>query len=100
LPGHRHFAWTRAGPIRLLGGLMQQPETKRVTPASLVVDAILVIVFFVYMYSVVSTHVPSRDHRMILFWGLACASCLTAVFWLALQMFRVVARAQREASKG
>jgi hypothetical protein len=37
---------------------------------------------------------------MILIWGLACSSCLTAVFWLALQMFRVVAKAAREAPKG
>ncbi len=79
---------------------MAQPETKLTTPLSLVVDAILVIAFFAYMYSVVSTHVPSRDHKMILLWGLACASCLTGVFWLALQMLRVVAKGQREASKG
>jgi hypothetical protein len=79
---------------------MQEPQTKMVTPASLAVDAVLVAVFFIYMYSVVSTHVPSKDHRMILFWGLTCASCLAAVFWLALQMFRVVARAQREGPKG
>jgi hypothetical protein len=75
---------------------MQQPERKLVTPASLAVDAVLVIIFFVYMYSVVSTHVPSKDHRMIVIWGGACAACLTCVFWLALQMFRVVAKAQRE----
>ena len=79
---------------------MQQPEKKLVTPLSLAVDAVLVIVFFIYMYTVVSTHVPSKDHRMILFWGAAGSSCLTVVFWLALQMFRVVAHAQRQASRG
>jgi hypothetical protein len=77
---------------------MQQPENKLVTPASLVVDAILVIVFFVYMYSVLSTHVPSKDHRMILIWGAAGSACLTCLFWLALQMLRVIVRAQREGS--
>jgi hypothetical protein len=85
---------------RLFYAFMQQPEKKLVTPLSLAVDAVLVIVFFAYMYSVVSTHVPSKDHRMILFFGVSCASCLTAVFWLALQMFRVVAHGQRRASKG
>ena len=79
---------------------MQEPERKLVTPVSLAVDAVLVIAFFIYMYGVTSTHVPSRDHRMILIWGLACSSCLTAVFWLALQMFRVVAKAAREGAKG
>lgn len=77
---------------------MQQPQNKLVTPASLAVDAVLVIAFFVFMYGVVSTHVPSRDHRMILVWGVACSVCLTCLFWLALQMLRVVVRAQREGS--
>jgi hypothetical protein len=36
---------------------------------------------------------------MVLFWGCMCSACLTAVFWLALQMIRVVARHQREISK-
>jgi hypothetical protein len=75
---------------------MKQPATKLTSPASLAVDAVLVIAFFLFMYSVVSTHVPSRDHRMILIWGGACSVCLTCLFWLALQMLRVVARAQRE----
>ena len=75
---------------------MQKPDRKLVTPVSLAVDAVLVIVFFVYMYGVTSTHVPSRDHRMIVFWGLVTTSCLTAVFWLALQMFRVVFRFHRQ----
>jgi hypothetical protein len=77
---------------------MPQKDTKLITPASLAIDAVLVVIFFAYMYSVVSTHVPSKDHRMIMFWGALCSSCLTAVFWLALQMFRVVVRAQRAAS--
>jgi hypothetical protein len=78
---------------------MEPPEKKLVTPVSLAVDAVLVIAFFAYMYSVVSTHVPSRDHRMILFFGASCSACLTVVFWLALQMFRAVVHAQRRAPK-
>jgi hypothetical protein len=78
---------------------MSQSETKLATRASLVVDVILVVAFFLYMYSVLSTHVPSNDRRMILIWGAICTSCLTALFWLALQMFRVTLRAQRAAKK-
>jgi hypothetical protein len=78
---------------------MAQTEQKLVTPASLAVDAVLVIAFFIYMYSVLKTHVPSNDPRMIMFWGAFTTACLTGVFWLALQMFRVVYRAQREAAK-
>ena len=78
---------------------MQQQESKLVTPASLATDAVLVVLFFLYMYSVVSTHVPSKDHRMILLWGGLGSACLTGVFWLTVQMFRVVVRAQRAAAR-
>jgi hypothetical protein len=84
------------GLLHLVGAAMQKTERKLVTPVSLAVDAVLVIVFFIYMYGVTSTHVPSRDHRMIVLWGVVTSACLSAVFWLALQMFRVVAKAQRE----
>ena len=80
---------------------MSEPEQmqKLTSPVSLLVDAVLVVVFFIYMYSVVSTHVPSTDPKMILIWGLYTSACLTGVFWLALQMFRVTYRAQRESRK-
>ncbi len=74
---------------------MAQPEMKLTSPTSLLVDAILVVGFFVMMYSFVSPHVPSNDKSMILLWGGLCSACMTAVFWLCVQMFRVVLRAQR-----
>jgi hypothetical protein len=78
---------------------MEHRDTKLVTPAGLAVDAVLAVAFFVYMYGVVSTHVPSKDHRMILLWGGLGSFCLTCVFWLTLQMFRVVYRAQKAAAQ-
>jgi hypothetical protein len=78
---------------------MAPPVEKHVTAVSLIVDLILVGAFFIYMFGVLKTHVPSNDPKMIVLWGLITTSCLTGVFWLALQMFRVVLRAQREASK-
>lgn len=74
---------------------MAQPEQKFTTPASLVVDAILVVLFFVGMYLWVAPHVPSHDKSMVLLWGGLSAACLSGVFWLCIQMFRVVLRAQR-----
>lgn len=73
---------------------MAQPETKLTSPASLVIDAILVIGFFIYIYTVVAPHVPSNDKAMVLLWGGLCSACMTGVFWLCIQMFRVVLRAQ------
>ena len=75
---------------------MSQSPQKHTSPASLVVDAALVIVFFVLMYLFVSTHVPTNDVKMRLLWGGLCSACVTGVFWLCVQMFRVVFRAQRE----
>jgi len=74
---------------------MAQSETKLITPVSFVVDLILAVAFFLYLYSIVSPHVPSSDSRMIMLWGGLAAACMTGVFWLAIQMFRVVLRAQR-----
>jgi len=78
---------------------MAQPEQKHASPVSLAVDAVLVVAFFVFMYRVVSTHVPSTDARMILLWGGLCSACMTGVFWLCIQMFRVVLRGQRAAGR-
>ena len=74
---------------------MSQPETKLTSPLSLLVDAVLVAAFFVGIYKMVSPHVPSNDPKMIMLWGGLCAACMSGVFWLAVQMFRVVLRAQR-----
>lgn len=75
---------------------MSEPEQKLTSPASLLVDAILVIAFFIYIYSVLSTHVPSHDPKMIMLWGGLSSALMSALFWLALQMFRVVFRFQRQ----
>ena len=88
----------KAAPILFLD-CMAKSEEKLVTPVSLVIDLILVVAFFVYIYGVVSTHVPSRDHKMIVLFGVLCAACMTGVFWLAIQMFRVVLSAQLAAKK-
>lgn len=82
-----------SGPVLLLKR-MSQPEKKLTSPASLALDAVLVIGFFLFMYTVVSRHVPSNDKSMIMLWGGLGSACMTGVFWLALQMFRVVLRAQ------
>lgn len=75
---------------------MAPPERKLTSPVSLVVDAVLVIVFFVFIYSIVAPHVPTNDKSMVLLWGGLCAACMTAVFWLCVQMFRIVLRVHRE----
>lgn len=72
---------------------------KFTTPLSLVIDAILVIAFFVFMFFVIRPHVQSENPLFIAIWGGGSAACMSGVFWLAIQMFRVVFRAQREARR-
>ncbi len=79
---------------------MSQNGAKSISPVSLLVDAILVGAFFVYMFTVLRTHVPSPNPFWINFWGAAVAGCMSGVFWLAVQMFRVVLKAQRERDAG
>ena len=74
---------------------MAQPETKLTSPASLFLDAVLVIGFFLFILWIVAPHVPTNDKTMTLLWGGLCSACMTCVFWLCVQMFRVVLRVQR-----
>lgn len=73
---------------------MAQPDKKYPTAGSILLDVILCIAFFLFLYSLVSTHVPSNDKSMIMLWGGLCAACMTGVFWLCIQMFRMVLMAQ------
>jgi hypothetical protein len=77
---------------------MAQPESK-VSPLSLVVDLVLVAAFFAYLFTLLRSHVPSNDPSMITLWAALGAACMTGVFWLCVQMFRVVLRAQRAANR-
>ena len=77
---------------------MAQSE-KLVTPVSLVVDAVLVIGFFIGIFTLVRSHVPSNDPKMVYLWGGMASACISGVFWLAVQMFRVVLRAQMAANR-
>ena len=74
---------------------MSKPsESKLVSRTSLVVDAVLVAGFFLLLYKVIKGHVPSNDVFYIRLWGGLAAACMTGVFYLTIQMFRVVLKAQ------
>jgi RsiW-degrading membrane proteinase PrsW (M82 family) len=75
-------------------------ERKNATPVTLAVDLVLCAVFFVIIYSIVNSHVPSRDPKMVLLWSGLTSACMSVVFWMCIQMFRAVLRAQREQKSG
>ena len=74
-------------------------ESKLVTPGSLTVDVVLCAGVFVVLYHLVRSHVPSADPQMVRLWAGMTGGCMTGVFWLAVQMFRVVRRAQLAAAQ-
>jgi hypothetical protein len=78
---------------------MDQPEAKPPVRPTMLVDAALTLGAFGLFTWILRGHVPSTDPFEIWLWGAVSASCLAAVFWLALQMFRAVLRAQRSARK-
>jgi hypothetical protein len=76
---------------------MDLPKEKPAGRVSQALDAFLTLAVFVFFTWILRSHVPSNDPFFIWIWGAVTASCLAALFWLALQMFRVVLRAQLEA---
>lgn len=74
------------------------PQDARVA-GNVVLDSALVLAAFVVFFFVARSHVPSEDPLMINLVGAFTAACMSGVFWLAWQMFRVVLRGQREDAK-
>jgi F0F1-type ATP synthase assembly protein I len=70
-------------------------EQKHVTPVTIVVDLVLVGVFFFFMFGWVKSHVPSSDPKFVFIFGGLTALCVTGVFWMAIQMFRVVVAGEK-----
>jgi hypothetical protein len=79
---------------------MDQPDRKPARGITLALDAGLTLAVFAFFTWILRSHVPSNDPFYIWLWGAITASCLAALFWLALQMFRAVLRAQLEARQG
>ncbi|WP_404420173.1 hypothetical protein [Nibricoccus sp. IMCC34717] len=75
---------------------MAETQKKTVTPVTLLVDAILVLGFFAFIFTILRPHVPSNDPVQITIWAGLTAACMSSVFWICVQMFRVVLRFQRE----
>lgn len=78
---------------------MSTPEKKPFSIVSLAIDLVLTGIAFAIFYSLVHSHVPSNDPKMVMLWGGLTAGCLSGVFWLAWQMLKVVFNFQRESRK-
>lgn len=72
----------------------QSGEKPLVTPVSMLVDGVLVAAFFAFLFSLLRSHVPSNSLTDVVIWAGLTSACMSGVFWLAIQMFRVVLRGQ------
>ena len=70
-------------------------EQKHVTPVTIAVDLVLVAVFFFFMFGWVKPHVPNNDPKFVFVFGALTALCVTGVFWMAIQMVRVVVAGEK-----
>lgn len=78
---------------------MSSPAKKPLNVVSLIIDLVLTAIAFVIFYSLVHSHVPSSDPKMVMLWGGLTAGCMAGVFWLAWNMLKVVYKFQRESRK-
>lgn len=72
----------------------KQPDSR--LAGNVILDSILTLIAFGIFFWICRAHVPSNDPTMVNVWGAITASCMTGVFWLAWQMFRVTLRGQRD----
>jgi len=59
-------------------------------------DLLITLVVFVAMIFVLRSHVPSETPAIVLIVSAFTSSCITALFWLAMQMLKAVLVHQRE----
>jgi hypothetical protein len=71
----------------------KQPDSR--LAGNVILDSVLSLIAFGIFFVICRSHVPSNDAFMINLWGAITASCMTGVFWLAWQMFRVTLRGQK-----
>lgn len=75
--------------------ILAPAEQKHVSPLTIAVDLVLCAIFFYFMFGWVKSHVPSNDPKFVLIFGALTALCVTGVFWIAIQMFRVVVAGEK-----
>lgn len=78
---------------------MSSSEKKPFNVVGLIIDLAFTAVAFVIFYSLVHSHVPSSDPAMIKLWGALTAGCMAGVFWIAMQMLKVVFKFQVSSRK-
>ena len=64
-------------------------ERKLITTKSIIFDVFLSVLFFIYMTYVCAAHAPAQTVQMQYMAGAFTSVCLTGVFSMSIQLFRV-----------
>ena len=67
----------------------QTEDKPLVSRTGIIVDLVLSIAFFAFMFWVLMPHVPSYDPNAVYIVAGMTSFCMTGVFWIAANMFRV-----------
>lgn len=70
-------------------------EQKHVTPLTVAVDLVLCAIFFAVLFGSIKGQVHSNEVVYVVFFGASATLCVTGVFWMAIQMFRVVVAGEK-----
>ncbi len=72
-----------------------QSKSAGFNTAAITVDFVLCALFFALIFYFVRSHVMSENTTMILIFSTYTTLCVTGVFWMAIQMLRVVAKGEK-----
>ena len=67
----------------------EENEKPLVSKLGIVIDLFISILFFLFMQYVLADHVPFQDPLAVNLVAGMSALCMTGVFWIATNMFRV-----------
>ena len=78
---------------------MSNSDPKLVSTKGVIIDLALALVFFACFAIYLRPYVPSYKEPFVTVFATATAVCLSSVFWLGLNMFRVVLADQRKRAR-
>jgi len=65
-------------------------KLNHITPVTIGIDLVVAAVLFVFWFGICKEHVPSTNPLFINLFGALTSISISGVFWIAIQMFRVV----------
>ncbi len=74
------------------------PPSSFITLKALVFDLFLVGIFFYFMFGIIQGHVPFEQENLKFYASAYATTCISGVFWLALQCLRVTWKDQYQRS--